>query len=92
MTGILSLLDTLLGVPLPEIVTQISLADEVKLALLSQEGSLGRLLTLLKKKEGNDIEAVSAMLAEMGFLSIGELTAAELDAVRWANGLDEARH
>ena len=92
MTGILSLIDTLLGVPLPEIVEQISLADEVKLALLSREGSLGRLLTLLEKKEGNDINATSVLLAEMGFLGIGELTAAELHAVRWANGLNEARH
>ena len=92
MTGILSLIDPLLGIPLPEIVEQISLTDEVKLALLSREGSLGRLLTLLEKKEGNDINAISVLLAEMAFLGFGELTTAELDAVRWANGLNEARH
>jgi len=92
MTGVLSLLDALLSMPLPQIVDQISLADEVKLALLSREGSLGRLLTLLEKKEGNDIKAVAAMLTEMAFLGIGELIAAELDALRWANGLDGARH
>jgi len=92
MTGILSLLDTLLGMPLPEIIAQISLADEVKLALLSRQGNLGRLLLLLEKKERSDIEAVSAMLAEMGFMGMSELITAELDAVRWANGLNEARH
>ncbi len=92
MTGILSLLDTLLGIPLPEIVTQISLADEVKLALLSRQGNLGRLLLLLEEKERNDVDAVSAMLAEMGFMGMSELITAELDAVRWANGLNEARH
>ena len=92
MTGILSLLDTLLGMPLPEIIAQISLADEVKLALLSRQGNLGRLLLLLEKKERNDIEAVSAMLAEMGFMGMSELIIAELDAIRWANGLNEARH
>ncbi len=92
MTGILSLLDTLLGMPLPEIINHLSLADEVKLALLAREGSLGRLLTLLEKKEGNDIKAIAALLAEMAFLGIGELTAAELDAVRWSNGLNEACH
>ncbi len=92
MTGILSLLDTLLGIALPEIINQLTLADEVKRALLSREGNLGRLLALLEEKEKNDIEAVSVILAETGFLRIGELISAELDAVRWANGLNEARH
>lgn len=92
MTGILSLLDTLLGIALPEIINQLSLADEVKRALLSRQGNLGRLLALLEKKEKNDIEAVSVILAETGFMRIGELISAELDAVCWANGLNEARH
>lgn len=92
MTGILSLLDALLGIPLPEIVNQISLADEVEAALLLRQGSLGRLLTLLEIKEKNDVKAVCSMLAEMEFLSISELTAAELDAIRWANELNESNN
>lgn len=92
MTGILSLLDTLLGMPLPEIITQLSLADEVKQALLSRDGNLGSLLVLLEKKEGNDVKAVSIMLAEIGFLNISELITAELEAVRWANGLNETQN
>jgi EAL and modified HD-GYP domain-containing signal transduction protein len=92
MAGILSLLDTLLGIPMPEIVAQINLANEVKLALLSRRGDLGRLLMLLERKESNDIEATSKILTEIGFLSMGELTIVELKALRWAAELDESRH
>ncbi len=89
MTGILSLLDALLGMPLPEIIRQIELTDEIKVALLFRKGNLGSLLMLLEKKERNDIETVSAMLAELRFMGMGELVIAELDALRWTNGLDE---
>ena len=89
MTGILSLLDALLGMPLPEIISQLNLTDEIKVALLFRKGNLGNLLLLLEKKERNDIETVSAMLAELGFMGMGELVIAELDALRWSNGLDE---
>ena len=92
MAGILSLLDTLLGIPMPEIVAQINLANEVKLALLSRRGDLGRLLMLLERKESNDIEATSKILTEIGFLSMGELTIVELKALRWAAELDDSRH
>jgi EAL and modified HD-GYP domain-containing signal transduction protein len=90
MAGILSLLDTLLGISMPKIVAQINLANEVKLALLSRRGDLGRLLMLLERKEFNDIEATSRILTEMGFLSLGELTIIELKALRWVAELDES--
>jgi EAL and modified HD-GYP domain-containing signal transduction protein len=90
MAGILSLLDTLLGISMPQIVAQINLANEVKLALLSRRGDLGRLLMLLERKEFNDIEDTSRILTEMGFLSLGELTIIELKALRWVAELDES--
>lgn len=89
MTGILSLLDALLGMPLPEIISQLNLTDEIKVALLFRKGNLGNLLMLLEKKERNDIETVSVMLTELGFMGMGELVIAELEALRWTNGLDE---
>jgi EAL and modified HD-GYP domain-containing signal transduction protein len=92
MTGILSLLDTMLGVPLPEVIAKLSLADEVKSALLTRHGRLGRLLTLVEKKEENDVEAVYRILDELAFLHLGELTAAEMKAVSWAGRLGETVH
>jgi len=92
MTGILSLLDAMLGVPLPELVGKLSLADEVKSALLTRHGRLGRLLTLLEKKEENDVEAVYGILDELAFLHLSELTAAEMKAVSWAGRIGETVH
>ncbi len=90
--GIMSLLDTLLSAPLPEILDQLNLLDEVKAALLLRQGRLGQLLTLLEKKEENDTKAVSSMLAGLSCMSLGELITAEMDAICWANGLDEIYH
>ena len=92
MTGILSLLDALLGLPLPEIVGQLNLADDVKSALLTRQGCFGRVLTLLEKKEANDVEAVRCILEELAFLELGGLTAAEFEAVSWAGKISETVH
>jgi len=92
MTGILSLLDSMLGVPLAELVGKLSLADEVKAALLTRQGRLGRLLTLVEKKEENDAQAVYRILDELAFLHLGELIAAEMKAVSWAGGVGETVH
>lgn len=92
MVGILSLLDTLLGMPLAEIVDYLNLADELKAALLERQGHLGRLLALLEKKEANDVAAVQDILGELAFMGLGELITAELDAVNWANRIGETAH
>lgn len=89
MIGILSLLDALLGVPLPEIIGRLNVADEVKSALLGRQGRLGRLMTLLEKKEANDVAAVHCILGELAFCGLGELARAELQAVSWANSIAE---
>jgi len=92
MTGILSLLDTLLGIPLPEIIDQLNVADEVKSALLGRQGRLGRLMTLMEKKEANDVAAVHCLLGELAILDLGALTTMELEAVIWTNSIGETAH
>ena len=92
MTGILSLLDALLGMPMQEIVAQLSLADDVGLALLKRDGSLGRKLVLIEAYEENDVAAVQSMLAELGFLSLAKLITMELEALDWANKIGETVH
>ena len=39
MTGILSLMDTLLGTPMSDVVVQLNLTDDVRDALLSRPGA-----------------------------------------------------
>lgn len=88
MVGIMSLLDTLLGMPLPEVVKQVSLASDVENALLNHDGKLGKLLLLVEKMEQNDFDAAVEILAETQ-LSQGDLTLAQLEAMRWANAIKE---
>ena len=84
MVGIMSLLDTLLGMPLQEVVKQVNLAGDVEKALLEHSGPLGQMLRLVEKMEQNDFDAAVEILNEMK-LSQGDLMQAQLDAMRWAN-------
>lgn len=88
MTGILSLLDTLLSIPMAEIVNQISLRDEVRQALLTREGRLGRLLLMNEKLEIGDFEAVNDLLRETG-INLNHLVPAQIEAMSWTNSISE---
>lgn len=89
MTGILSLLDALLAMPMTHVLGELNLAEEVRRALLSREGRLGQLLKLQEQLEANDLPAISRSLEAIGGLSLKEVVAAQLDAVCWANGIAE---
>ncbi len=88
MTGIMSLLDTLLGMPMEEVVRQVNLAGEVENALLNRDGKLGELLLLAEKLEQNDFDAAAELRVKMQ-LKQSDLTQAQLEAMRWANALKE---
>ncbi len=88
MTGIMSLLDTLLGMPMEEVVKQVSLTSDVENALLKHEGKLGNLLLLVEKMEQNDFDAAEGLLADMQ-LNLGNLMQAQIEAMRWASQLKE---
>ncbi len=85
MTGILSLLDVLLGMPHEEIITQLNLTENVRMALLRREGDLGRLLLLAEYVEQADRTSAAALLAKSPGLSLHDLTQAELEALAWVN-------
>ncbi|MDD5330460.1 MAG: HDOD domain-containing protein, partial [Sulfuricella sp.] len=88
MTGIMSLLDTLLGMPMEEVVRQVNLAGDVEKALLNREGKLGELLLLMEKLEQNDFDAATVIRAKLQ-LKQSDLTEAQLEAMRWANAIKE---
>ena len=87
MTGVLSLLDTVFGVPLRELLGQLSLPQEVKAALLERSGALGRLLCLTEALETDDRPGVARILAELPGLAPCDLMRAEIEARDWANGV-----
>ena len=90
MVGVLSLLDTLLAMPMTEIVSKFSIQKDMSEALLSRSGYLGRQLALIEVHEKGDAEAVKIMLAETGFLSLSEFMRMEMEAAAWANRITDA--
>lgn len=88
MVGLLSLLDILLGMPMPEILDQISINAEVKVALLGNGGSLGQLLTLAERIERGNFDAAESIMAEAD-ISLAVLTVAQLDAFHWVDSLSQ---
>jgi EAL and modified HD-GYP domain-containing signal transduction protein len=86
MTGILSLVDVALGVDINEIIEQLGLIDEVKQAILTREGFLGKLLLLVEKCETEDFVAINELLKELE-ISSANLGEAQLAAMQWAGNL-----
>ena len=89
MVGILSLIESLIDQPLAEIVTELNLGEPLANALLRREGELGAMLKLVECVEHADMTYISSLLAQAGGLSIADLTAAEIEAMSWANQVAE---
>jgi len=88
MTGILSLVDVLLGMQMEDILDQLNLVDEVRYAILKRSGFLGQLLALMENVETEDFSAVSELLERLG-LTPADLSKAELEAMQWVSKLGE---
>lgn len=86
MTGLLSLIDVLLGTPMKEVVEQLNLTDDVRQALLAHEGSLGLLLSLSERQEAADFKGVDRLLKQSG-LRLSDLMSAQRGAISWMNQL-----
>lgn len=89
MCGILSLIDALLLRPMEEIISELSLAETVCEALLSHEGDLGQLLTLVEKLEQCESKSIERLLPQCG-LDLTKLFSAEQEAAAWTKKLMEA--
>lgn len=85
MTGIMSLLDTLFGMEIQQIVDKLEMPDEVIRALVHREGRLGCKLRLIEARERGNAEQLEKAMAELEFLDRPDLVRAELDALDWAN-------
>lgn len=90
MVGVLSLLDTLLGIEMSELVGTLSIQKDMSEALLTRRGSLGFQLALIEAYEKGESEIVLSMLPELGFLSMEEFIRLELEATAWAHRITDA--
>lgn len=77
--GLLSQLDALLGIPLPELIQQVPLEQELKLALTERQGEQGQLLDDVCLFEQGKFERISAALPKQFF------DVAYRHSIEWAN-------
>lgn len=82
--GLFSVLDALLETPMETVVSQLPLPDDVRDALLREEGPYGRLLKTIRAYETGDWAGLDAQ----EIWSVAELSRAYLQAVRWSDSQD----
>ncbi len=87
MTGIMSLMDALLGMPLAEIIGGLPIADEVRGALLERRGKLGQMLMLAELLERDNAVAMTAAIAAMPGYTQTQINSAQMQALTWANSI-----
>ena len=91
ITGSFSLLDTLLSMPMADIMDKLSLHEEVKGALTQRAGALGQMLILVESLETGNFDAVEAQLKQFPSLSVATLNDAQMAAIRWVGSLNESK-
>lgn len=89
--GIMSLMDTLFGLPMAEILKQIAVVEEVSDALLARQGYYGDLLALIEVIERSDALALLPMLAKF-HLESSDLFLLQGEAYEWSNNVAHAMH
>ena len=89
MTGILSLMPALMGMPMEEILKGITLAPALQAALASAEGKLGTLLSLTQALESGDGASCHEQLAKLPGLNHAMVNAHLTEALCWANSINQ---
>ncbi|PHS30969.1 MAG: hypothetical protein COA95_07265 [Methylophaga sp.] len=86
MTGMFSLLTTLLGMPMDKIVANLHLPEDVLNALLHQKGPCQKVLALAIACEQSTLEAITPLAEELG-LSPMDVNNKQLESIQWSNSL-----
>ena len=87
MTGIMSLMPTLMSICLADILRGIELPSSVRKALDSHEGELGTLLKLTEALESGDGPACSDIVAQLPGLDATTINTCLAQALAWANNI-----
>jgi EAL and modified HD-GYP domain-containing signal transduction protein len=82
MVGILSLVESIYDISTENVVAELSLSDEVKEALITKEGVLGRLLKIAELLDSTYCCATTEQLEELG-ISHEDILSAQVDAYQW---------
>ena len=89
LTGLFSLLDQLMDYSLEQLVAQIQIPDEIRVALVRREGILAQYLALAEACEAMIPENIARRSAQLG-LSASEVNRAVFDALAWAHEMNNA--
>ncbi len=87
ITGVLSLIDVLLGMPIETAVEEIMLEEDIKRALLRREGALGELLKVVEHAQKGKLTELTPIL-EKYRLRIQDVLQAQTEALRSYSELD----
>ncbi len=85
VTGLFSLLDRLLGIPMNDVLEQVQLPDDIMQALLLREGIYGPFLALAESCELRN--GLGGALAASVELTPRQVNEAHLNALTWAQNL-----
>lgn len=80
--GLFSTLESLLDISMSEIISELALSEEIKNALLHQQGPLGELLTTIINYESGDWKALSQQQSHYSAAEVGEHY---LTSISWAD-------
>lgn len=86
LAGMFSLLGTLFGLPLTEILTPLKLNASLSGAVLDHEGELGRLLQIVECAENADQAALNPLLGDLN-IGVAEFNLITLEASQWMLGV-----
>jgi c-di-GMP-related signal transduction protein len=87
MTGVMSMLPVAFGIDIDDVVTQLSLPEDVGEALISRKGRLGELLRIAEALEEDDVGQVTQSLATLG-LDLDTLNRAHTAAIAWSSRIE----
>jgi c-di-GMP-related signal transduction protein len=90
MTGILSLVNALLGMPMGEILGSMPVDVNVKSALVQRSGNLGAMLLLVEALEESELMGIEKALAQVPGLQHNQVIGLQVEAMAWANSIGEA--
>ena len=91
MVGIMSLMPTLLGIQMADILGQLPVALRVKQALMDYAGQHGLMLRLVEATEQPDSSALEEPLSHLSAINADFLGACLTQGLAWANGLGQER-
>ncbi len=84
ITGVLSLVDVLLGVPMEKVVSSLSLEEDIKVALLRREGTLGDILRMVELVQTGKLSKIEPLLEKYSpkHLTVEKLLQLQMEALK----------